>query len=106
MIATVCICGLCIFWPKAKDFEITFLDVGQGDGIYISAGDGTTYFIDGGSSNVNEVGRNRILPFLKAKGIQSIDYWFVSHMDKDHVSGLYEVLENGYTVENIVLSEY
>ena len=105
LIGVVCICGLCVFWPKSKDFEITFLDVGQGDGIYISAGDGTTYFIDGGSSNVDEVGKNRILPFLKSKGVKSIDYWFVSHMDKDHVSGLYEILERGYKVEHIVLSE-
>ena len=105
LLGTVCICVLCIFLPKSKDFEITFLDVGQGDGIYISAGDGTTYFIDGGSSNVNEVGTNRILPFLKSKGIQKIDYWFISHADSDHVSGLFEILEKGYKVEHIVLSE-
>jgi len=98
-------CYLCIFFPKSSAFEITFLDVGQGDGIYISAGDGTSYFIDGGSSNVKEVGENRILPFLKSKGVKSIDYWFVSHLDMDHVSGLYEILEKGYKVEHIVLSE-
>ena len=98
-------CSLCIFWPKAKAFEISFLDVGQGDGIYISAGDGSTYFIDGGSSSVNKVGENRILPFLKSKGVKSIDYWFVSHADSDHVSGLYEIIENGYKIEHIVLYE-
>ena len=99
------ICGLCIFFPKSHDFEITFLDVGQGDGIYISAGDGTNYFIDGGSSNVNGVGVNRILPFLKSRQVGSIDYWFVSHCDTDHMSGLLEILENGYKVEHIVLYE-
>lgn len=99
------LCGLCIFFPKSKEFEITFLDVGQGDGVYISAGDGTTYFIDGGSSNVKGVGENRILPFLKSKGIKAIDYWFVSHLDVDHVSGLFEILEKGYKVEHIVLYE-
>ena len=98
-------CGLCMFFPKDKPFEITFLDVGQGDGIYISAGDGTKYFIDGGSSNVNAVGENRILPFLKSKQITSIDYWFVSHCDKDHISGLLEILEKRYKVEHIVLYE-
>ena len=98
-------CLLCIFWPKSKAFEISFLDVGQGDGIYISAGDGSTYFIDGGSSSVSGVGAYRILPFLKSKGVKSIDYWFVSHGDSDHVSGLYEILESGYKVEHIVLSE-
>lgn len=98
-------CSLCILWPKSKEFEISFLDVGQGDGIYISAGDGTSYFIDGGSSSVNNVGKNRILPFLKSKGVKSVDYWFVSHADSDHVSGLYEVLASGYKIKYIVLSK-
>ena len=104
-IVTIGICGLCIFLPKSKPFEITFLDVGQGDGIYISAGDGTTYYIDGGSSNVDGVGEYRILPFLKAKGVSAIDYWFVSHCDTDHVSGLLEIIEKGYKIKQIVLHE-
>ena len=104
-VTTFLSCILCIFFPKAKPSEISFLDVGQGDGIYISAGDGTTYFIDGGSSSVDGVGEYRILPFLKAKGVASIDYWFVSHCDTDHISGLYEIIENEYKIEHIVLSE-
>lgn len=99
------ICVACLFFPKAREAEISFLDVGQGDGIYICAGDGTDCFIDGGSSSVSEVGEYRILPFLKAKGVGEIDYWFISHMDMDHVSGIFEILENGYKIEHIVLSE-
>lgn len=102
----VLLCSVCILFPKRKDFEITFLDVGQGDAIYMSAGDGTSYFIDGGSTSVNEVGKYRILPFLKAKGVQSIDYWFVSHCDADHISGLLEILSHGYQISHIVLSEH
>ncbi|MBQ8519438.1 MAG: DNA internalization-related competence protein ComEC/Rec2 [Agathobacter sp.] len=100
------LCGLCVFFPNAKSFEISFLDVGQGDGIYISAGDGTTYFIDGGSSSVDGVGEYRILPFLKSKGVKSIDYWFVSHADTDHISGLQEVLESGYKIKHLVVAEH
>lgn len=107
VVAIICfLCSGCIIFPRERAYEITFLDVGQGDGIYMSAGDGSTYFIDGGSMNVNEVGKNRILPFLKAKGVRSIDYWFVSHCDTDHVSGLLEVLESGYKIAHIVLPEY
>ena len=102
---TIFLCMVCIFFPKEKPFEITFLDVGQGDGVYISDGDGTAYFLDGGSSSVNQVGTYRILPFLKAKGVAAIDYWFVSHCDTDHVSGLLEIIENGYKIEHIVLHE-
>ena len=105
IVVIIFLCSLCMFFPKNKPFEITFLDVGQGDGIYISAGDGTTYFVDGGSSSVNNVGENRILPYLKAKGVSSIDYWFVSHCDSDHISGLLEILEKGYKIKHIVLHE-
>ena len=99
------LCMSIIFFPKAKPFEITFLDVGQGDGIYISDGDGTSIFIDGGSSNVEVVGEYRILSFLKSKGVRKIDYWFVSHLDTDHISGLYEVISDGYEIGHIVVNE-
>lgn len=104
-ILLIFVLGLFILFPREKEFEITFLDVGQGDGIYISAGNGSTCFIDGGSSSVKEVGRYRILPFLKSKGIASIDYWFVTHADADHVSGLLEILESGYQIRNVVVSQ-
>ena len=97
---------LFIIYPKPKPFEITFLDVGQGDGIYISAGDGSTYFIDGGSTSEDMVGEYRILPFLKSKDVSKIDYWFVSHADMDHISGVFEVLESGYKIGNLVISKY
>lgn len=107
-IGVVGVCVLCfsiVLYPKAKPFEITFLDVGQGDGVYISMGDGVTCFIDGGSSSVNEVGQYRILPFLKSKDVASIDYWFVTHADTDHISGLLEILVSGYKVSHLVLAD-
>lgn len=86
-------------------FTLSVLDVGQGDGIYLCTNEGEHIFIDGGSSDVSQVGKYRILPFLKENGIRHIDYWFVSHADEDHISGLKEVLESGYQVENLILSK-
>ena len=43
-------CLVLIIYPKLHPKEITFLDVGQGDGIYISTGEGVNCFIDGGSA--------------------------------------------------------
>ena len=31
-------------------------------------------------------------------GVKKIDYWFVSHADTDHISGLLEVIESGYAI--------
>jgi competence protein ComEC len=76
-----------------QGLTITMLDVGQGDGIFFQDPDGRTYLCDGGSSNVTDVGAYRILPFLKTRGIQKLDYLMISHMDQDHISGIKELLE-------------
>lgn len=99
------ICFFIILCPQKAKSEIIFLDVGQGDGIYIGSEDGTTCFMDGGSSDVREVGTYRILPFLKSHGVKRVDYWFVSHADGDHMSGLLEVIEAGYKIRYIVVSD-
>ena len=90
--------------PK-DGMELNILDVGQGDGIYLRTSSGQDLFIDGGSSDVSKVGTYRILPFLKYNGVRGIDYWFVSHADKDHISGLQEILEEGYRIDNLVFAE-
>ena len=59
---------LCIFlliFSPVNELQITMLDVGQGDAVYIRGPEGGTYFIDGGSSDVKEVGKYRIESYLK-----------------------------------------
>lgn len=90
---------------QRKGSEVDFLDVGQGDGIFIQSEQGSGVFVDGGSSNVGKVGTYCILPFLKSRGIKDIKIWFVSHTDGDHISGLQEVLEAGYPIKNIVFAD-
>lgn len=77
----------------AHNLQITFLDVGQGDGICMELPDGSVYLMDGGSSDVSKVGNYRLVPFLKAKGIRKIDAVFLSHGDADHINGIAELLE-------------
>lgn len=67
-------------FPGGK-VEITMLDVGQGDGLFIRGPSGGNYMIDGGSSDVKEVGRYRLESFLKAKGVGTLDYVLISHGD-------------------------
>lgn len=77
----------------AHNLQITFLDVGQGDGICMELPDGRVYLMDGGSSDVSKVGNYRLVPFLKAKGIRKIDAVFLSHGDADHINGIAGLLE-------------
>lgn len=94
-----------LFIPKREACTISFLDVGQGDGIYLTDGAGTHVMIDEGSSSVNEVGEYRIEPFLKYHGVRKVDVWILTHSDSDHYSGLLELLEDGYPVEYLLFSQ-
>lgn len=79
--------------PKTN-LEISFLDVGQGDAIYISIPGGGDVFIDGGSSSQDDVYEKVIEPFLKYMGVRKLDFLFITHCDEDHYSGWREAVEN------------
>ena len=74
--------------------DITMVDVGQGDGILIQDQFNHNYFVDGGSTDIKNVGENRIIPFLLSKGVSKIDYCFISHGDNDHKNGIEEILKD------------
>lgn len=92
-----------------EQLQATFLDVGQGDGIFIRTGNGVNIMIDGGSTSVDGVGQYRIMPFLKSQCIRKIDYAIVTHADTDHISGLMEMIEesdnNGIRIKNLVMPD-
>lgn len=93
-----------------KGLSFTMLDVGQGDGLFFRTDGGTTCLIDGGSSDVKQVGTYRILPFLKEQGVGTLDYVMVTHTDGDHMSGIEELLEQagkggGIRIKTLLLSE-
>lgn len=99
--------GLLVFRFRTGLY-VTFLDVGQGDCIYVEQGRFCALF-DGGSSSVSEAGSRRIVPYLKSRGTGALDYVFISHTDEDHCNGLRELAEDadkgGIEVRNIVLPD-
>lgn len=96
-------------WRFRPELQVTFLDVGQGDCIFLQTEDGASYLTDGGSSSVSKVGKYRMIPFLKYQGASQIKAVFVSHADSDHYNGIAELLEQaeleGIRVENLVLTD-
>lgn len=100
---------LCITVRYRSGLQITFLDVGQGDCIYLADEKGSHYLIDGGSSSKSDVGTWQMLPFLKEEGADTLDAVFVTHMDSDHYNGIYmlvkEMVQNGVTIENLILPD-
>ena len=91
--------------PKERGFEMDMLSVGQGDGIYIRSPEGIRFFIDGGSTSRAQVGKYVLKPFLHSRGIRSVDYWFLTHMDEDHYNGFEELLAEGNMIKRVVLAK-
>lgn len=93
-------------YRPAGNLSITMLDVGQGDSIFLRGPKGNTYLIDGGSSDVDQLGKYRMEPFLKSQGVGTLDYVFVTHGDTDHYSGIEEMLKRqdvGVKIRRLVL---
>ena len=97
--------GFLILIYRKEEFSLNMLDIGQGDCFVISDGHKNIYISDCGSTTVNEVGKNRLLPFLKSKGWNRINTIFVSHMDKDHVNGVNDLLKcTEIAIDKVVIS--
>lgn len=75
--------------------SMTFLDVGQGDCIWIESAGGEHFLVDGGSTSESGIGTYTIIPYLKYKGVSRLDAVFLTHLDSDHISGVMEMLEGG-----------
>lgn len=84
---------LLLLVPVKRGLTITMLDVGQGDGICMEQSPGHAILVDCGSSDQRGLFENRLMPFLKYRGIYELDAVFLSHLDTDHVSAVYDLLE-------------
>ncbi len=81
-------------WPFPKEMEVVFLDVGQGDSIFIRTPGGKTILLDGGGTpgSTYSLGENVLIPLLAHYGVNKIDLMIMSHNHVDHCEGLLEIL--------------
>jgi competence protein ComEC len=79
--------------------KVIFLDVGQGDAIYVEAPNGKQMLIDGGPDTKVLPQLAKVMPF----GDRSIDILVATHPDSDHIGGLPSVIDDykiGGVLEN------
>lgn len=76
---------------------VAFLDVGQGDSIFIQSPTGQQVLIDGGPDKSVLRQLATVMPFYD----RSIDVVIATHPDSDHISGLVDVLQR-YAVSLIM----
>lgn len=100
------IAGLSMFTLKVIPYEmlyansISFLNVGQGDSAVIRYLN-QTIMIDTGGLTYKDIATEVTIPYLHKKGINHIDYVFISHSDFDH-SGALTSLKEHIPVRNVV----
>jgi|GEM_PF-2737217 len=78
-------------FAENPDLEIHFIDVDTGDAVLIKVladGQNRWLLIDGGFDGY---GKNRILPYLKEKGVKELEYVIATHYDGDHIGGFDEI---------------
>lgn len=80
--------------PPAGWLRVTFLDVGQGDGILAQFPTGQSLLVDtGGSATGFDIGLRVVRPALWALGVRRPDYLAVTHGDIDHAGGALSLLD-------------
>jgi competence protein ComEC len=79
---------------------VAFLDVGQGDSIFIESPDGTQVLIDGGKGSTVLSRLHEMMGFFD----RDLDMVLATHPDLDHIGGLIDVLAR-YKVATIVMTE-
>jgi competence protein ComEC len=90
-------------WALGK-LEVTILDVGQGDSLFVVFPHGKTMLIDGGGAfsgfpgheehNGIDPGEEAVSPYLWSRGFQKLDVVALTHAHQDHLGGLTAVLDN------------
>ena len=102
--AAIVLLALAFFaWRSLPDgrLHVVFLDVGQGDAIFIQTPSGKQVLVDGGPSEtqlLSQLGRQ--MPFWD----RTLDVIVLTHPDSDHVTGLAPTLER-YQVDTVIYRE-
>ena len=77
--------------PKTTGIlKIHFIDVGQGDSIFLELPNGKTMLIDAGDTSSGV----KIVNYIKALGYDKIDYLVATHPHEDHIGGMPYVLSS------------
>ena len=81
----------------SKMLKVAFLDVGQGDAIYIETPNKKQVLIDGGKDSKLIYSLSKVMPFAD----RSLDLVIITHRDMDHIGGL-PILFESYRVDRVI----
>lgn len=100
--------GALAYWQARQHcpLRVTYLSVGQGDATLVE-GAGYSLLIDAGprwktATGFDDAGKRAILPYLRQRGIRTLDLVVLSHAHLDHYGGLGSLLE-GVAIKEVML---
>ena len=90
--------------PAAGELWITAIDIGQGSAVLLETRD-RAWLHDAGPrySTEADAGERIILPYLRHRGIGTLDGLVISHLDSDHAGGAAAILR-GMSVRRLLTS--
>ena len=116
-VLSLLITGLFLLNKHPLENEITMLDVGQGESIFLRDITGKTILIDvGGKAESDKKiekwqektttsnAQRSLIPYLKSRGVAKIDQLILTNTDKEHVGDLLEVTK-AFHVREILVSK-
>ena len=116
-VLSLLITGLFLLTKYPLENEITMLDVGQGESIFLRDVTGKTILIDvGGKAESDKKiekwqekattsnAQRTLIPYLKNRGVAKIDQLILTNTNKEHVGDLLEVT-NAFHVGEILVSK-
>ncbi len=93
---------LALHVARSGTVEVVAVDVGQGDGILVRSPADRWLLVDAGPrAQGRDAGRDRILPYLKARGVRRLAAVVITHSDMDHAGGAAAVL-SGVPVDGVL----
>lgn len=93
--AVLCICPIFLLaWIK-RDTQISVIDVGQGQSVFVQDASQRMLIDTGGYYDESKfsIGQNVVVPYLKSQGVAQLDRILLSHLDQDHSGALNAVLQ-------------
>ena len=109
------IVGLFFLIKHPLENEITMLDVGQGESIFLRDMTGKTILIDVGGKaesdkkieawqekSTTSNAQRTLIPYLKSRGVDKIDQLILTNTDKEHIGDLLEVTKAFHVGEILV----
>ena len=85
-------------------WNMTLIDVGQGDSILLTSPSGKHFLVDAGEVGKRDSGKDIIVPFLHHIGVLQLDALIVTHGDADHFGGAASIIKT-FPVKELWISE-